>query len=126
MMLVQCSLDEDTEPIPPSEEINYELKEKPEAATNSDLFYAEYPAEVQIWSASGQTKRILLNKNHEAMEIYEVNPTDETITQEPNDWEPELTCPICGKVATTKETLRVHVETHRPKGKYECNKCGRV
>lgn len=35
-------------------------------------------------------------------------------------------CPICGKRISTKGNLKVHLETHRPKGKYGCDICGRV
>nr|CAD7198623.1 unnamed protein product [Timema douglasi] len=35
-------------------------------------------------------------------------------------------CPICGKKISTKGNLKVHLETHRPKGKYGCDICGRV
>lgn len=120
MMLVQCSLGDDTEPQP---EENYDLIEKPmNYSTTPKLFYAQYPAEVQIWTSSGHTKRILLNKNHAEVEIYDMTATNE-INAHPKH---EHTCPVCGKVATSNENLKVHVETHRPKGKYECNKCGRM
>ncbi|KAK5639383.1 hypothetical protein RI129_011875 [Pyrocoelia pectoralis] len=36
------------------------------------------------------------------------------------------TCPICGKMISTKGNLKVHLETHRPKGKYGCEICGRI
>ncbi|KAH1023494.1 hypothetical protein HUJ04_012690 [Dendroctonus ponderosae] len=35
-------------------------------------------------------------------------------------------CPICAKEITTKGALKVHLETHRPKGQYGCDICGRV
>jgi uncharacterized Zn-finger protein len=35
-------------------------------------------------------------------------------------------CPICGKRISTKGNLKVHLETHRPKGKYGCDICGRM
>lgn len=37
-----------------------------------------------------------------------------------------LSCPICGKIISTKGNLKVHLETHRPKGKYGCDICGRM
>lgn len=37
-----------------------------------------------------------------------------------------FTCPICGKIISTKGNLKVHLETHRPKGKYGCDICGRM
>ncbi|XP_044001160.1 zinc finger protein 43-like isoform X2 [Aphidius gifuensis] len=35
-------------------------------------------------------------------------------------------CPICHKRISTKGNLKVHLETHRPKGKYGCDICGRI
>lgn len=35
-------------------------------------------------------------------------------------------CPICAKEITSKGALKVHLETHRPKGQYGCDICGRV
>ncbi|XP_063978728.1 zinc finger protein 625-like [Diachasmimorpha longicaudata] len=35
-------------------------------------------------------------------------------------------CPICNKKISTKGNLKVHLETHRPKGKYGCDICGRI
>lgn len=37
-----------------------------------------------------------------------------------------FTCPICNKRISTKGNLKVHLETHRPKGKYGCDICGRM
>lgn len=38
----------------------------------------------------------------------------------------KFSCPICGKVISTKGNLKVHLETHRPKGRYGCDICGRM
>lgn len=35
-------------------------------------------------------------------------------------------CPICSKKISTKGNLKVHLETHRPKGKHGCDICGRM
>lgn len=120
MMIVQCSLGDDTPELSQPEE-NFDLIEKP--FNTSKLFYSEYPAEVQIWTSSGHTKRILLNKNHEEIELHNMLDTNDEISDQN---EKKHTCPVCGKVVTSKENLKVHVETHRPKGKYECTKCGRM
>lgn len=37
-----------------------------------------------------------------------------------------FTCPVCKKKLSTKGNLKVHVETHKPKGKFSCDKCGRM
>ncbi|XP_014203985.1 zinc finger protein 26-like [Copidosoma floridanum] len=40
--------------------------------------------------------------------------------------EASFICPICSKRISTKGNLKVHLETHRPKGKYGCDICGRI
>ncbi|XP_060536872.1 zinc finger protein 26-like [Cylas formicarius] len=58
-----------------------------------------------------------------AQEKAENGKTDEQITEESNDI---YSCPICAKSISTKGNLKVHLETHRPKGQYGCDICGRV
>ncbi|XP_046833986.1 zinc finger protein 708-like isoform X2 [Vespa crabro] len=43
-----------------------------------------------------------------------------------NNSSANFVCPICGKKISTKGNLKVHLETHRPKGKYGCDICGRI
>lgn len=38
----------------------------------------------------------------------------------------QFKCVVCGKILSTKGNLKVHVDTHKPKGKYSCEKCGRM
>lgn len=37
-----------------------------------------------------------------------------------------FTCPTCKKKLSTKGNLKVHLETHKAKGKFSCDKCGRM
>lgn len=37
-----------------------------------------------------------------------------------------FTCTQCGKKLSSKGNLKVHLDTHKPKGKFNCEKCGRV
>lgn len=87
------------------------------------------------------TNRILQN-NHKNIKIEDIDDNKEKskkIITEPKNSnassEGESTentnllryrCPICNKMISTKGNLKVHLETHRPKGKYACDICGRV
>lgn len=35
-------------------------------------------------------------------------------------------CTVCGKKLTTSGNLKAHMKTHKPKGKFNCDKCGRM
>lgn len=37
-----------------------------------------------------------------------------------------FTCPQCNKKLSSKGNLKVHLDTHKPKGKFNCDKCGRM
>lgn len=47
-------------------------------------------------------------------------------TNSDNNSSSNFICPICSKKISTKGNLKVHLETHRPKGKYGCDICGRI
>ncbi|OXU31145.1 hypothetical protein TSAR_015974 [Trichomalopsis sarcophagae] len=48
------------------------------------------------------------------------------LSQDDSSCNGSFLCPICGKKISTKGNLKVHLETHRPKGKYGCDICGRI
>lgn len=35
-------------------------------------------------------------------------------------------CSVCGKKLSTSGNLKAHMKTHKPKGKFNCDKCGRM
>lgn len=76
-----------------------------------------------------RSKRILLtnydNSNAESQNQHIKEEIGESEHPE-NGNDLKFNCPICGKVISTKGNLKVHLETHRPKGKYACDICGRM
>lgn len=54
------------------------------------------------------------------------NEHDGEATEKQDDGPALYKCPICAKDISSKGALKVHLETHRPKGQYACDICGRV
>lgn len=151
MMLVQCYLEEDDiESSFPYISDEYDDKYESENYSDNSESYLKlhsctmcprrFPSEfnllVHMWSHPTQNKRILSNKNQEEEENHsdELNADEETTSDmldsnnifgKTSDLI-QYSCPVCGKSVSTKGNLKVHVETHRPKGKYACDICGRM
>lgn len=66
------------------------------------------------------------NVDLEDSQVYSSNGVLHTAQPSENPHLLKYVCPICGKKISTKGNLKVHLETHRPKGKYGCDICGRV
>ncbi|KAF5297831.1 hypothetical protein FQR65_LT09902 [Abscondita terminalis] len=86
---------------------------------NSDWDWNEPPGEnksdiYQVSKSSSST----------SSELSENGMVESTQAEQENNI--RFTCPICGKIISTKGNLKVHLETHRPKGKYGCEICGRI
>lgn len=141
MMVVSCSLevDDDMEYNFPYASEEYDKKSE----TENYFDYLEgqqrlvspkrFASELPLVDHHGWTncKRILLNKNQEEIGYCEdemVSFEDETGATDMMEKQNMLryACPVCGKMVSTKGNLKVHVETHRPKGKYACEICGRM
>lgn len=98
-------------------------------------FTSELALQNHTWSHSPHTKRILnSHDNWMEQEVDEEKETEENDASTNNEDEDnteefansKFSCPICGKAISTKGNLKVHLETHRPKGKYGCDICGRM
>lgn len=98
-------------------------------------FTSELALQNHTWNHSPHTKRILnSHDNWMEQEVDEEKETEENDASTNNDDEDNseefrhsrFSCPICGKAISTKGNLKVHLETHRPKGKYGCDICGRM
>ncbi|KAL3290267.1 hypothetical protein HHI36_023617 [Cryptolaemus montrouzieri] len=53
-------------------------------------------------------------------------PSEDDDDDEDDCHDDNFGCKICGKKMSTKGNLKVHLATHRPKGKYECDICRRI
>lgn len=146
MMVVQCSLEEDEDLESPYPYSSEEFDEKSETENCSDSsesylkqfscsfcprwFVSEFQLLVHTWSHPAQQKRILTNKNQEDCEELSAEEENPSGALDDEDGEKlngvRYACPVCGKTVSTKGNLKVHVETHRPKGKYACDICGRM
>lgn len=112
-------------------------------------FISEAALQMHMWGHH-QTKRIL-SFNNMQQQINQVVVTLETVKQieenannnndkctdddsddteddEFDEFSDQTTnpCPICGKIISNKGNLKVHLETHKPKGRYACDICGRM
>ncbi|KAJ9597621.1 hypothetical protein L9F63_011527 [Diploptera punctata] len=96
-------------------------------------FNNEIGLQNHLWSHLPPGRRILTNTDsnnqlqrqspvYSSRGVLHTN-TNPTLTNSSNM---RFVCPICGKKISTKGNLKVHLETHRPKGKYGCDICGRV
>ncbi|KAL0268474.1 UNVERIFIED_CONTAM: hypothetical protein PYX00_010403 [Menopon gallinae] len=77
-------------------------------------------------SQSSDGHMIHKNVDLEDSQVYSSNGVLHTALPSENPHLLKYVCPICGKKISTKGNLKVHLETHRPKGKYGCDICGRV
>ncbi|CAG9772234.1 unnamed protein product [Ceutorhynchus assimilis] len=74
-----------------------------------------------------RTLSLIFNKFQENLTTVYVNSSETTHNGETQEDESILNkCPICAKHISSKGALKVHLETHRPKGQYGCDICGRV
>ncbi|KAF5281652.1 hypothetical protein FQA39_LY17750 [Lamprigera yunnana] len=136
MLILACALDEDLSYHPPSDSDNT-LESENSNNCNS------YPK--TIHSELNFQNRVLLNwvyhTNEDVVTSTSQSPKRSSSTSSKEDVlenedveiakiEQEnsirFKCPVCGKIISTKGNLKVHLETHRPKGKYGCNICGRI
>lgn len=70
-----------------------------------------------------------LNAEKEASQVKINEMLDELVPRKRTRRKPtssKFTCPTCKKKLSTKGNLKVHLETHKPKGKFSCDKCGRM
>lgn len=87
-------------------------------------FISQIGLQNHLWSHLPRERRFdgkpILRSQH----VYSTNGV--LHTNGDNNSSSNFVCPICSKKISTKGNLKVHLETHRPKGKYGCDICGRM
>ncbi|GAB1866082.1 Serendipity locus protein H-1 [Camponotus japonicus] len=87
-------------------------------------FISQIGLQNHLWSHLPKERRFdgkpILRSQH----VYSTNGVLHTNSD--NNSSSNFICPICSKKISTKGNLKVHLETHRPKGKYGCDICGRI
>ncbi|GJQ68111.1 hypothetical protein Trydic_g10706 [Trypoxylus dichotomus] len=143
MIVLQCSiLDDDEEDENGYSSDNSEIDEKPTITNNiagksyypclvcPKRFASELALQEHMWTHNQKPKRILLTNYDNLIYGETQNNLIKTENGESNLADHgngiRFNCPICGKIISTKGNLKVHLETHRPKGKYACDICGRI
>lgn len=122
MMVVQCSLDDTDEidsPYNPED-----LDEQCENTYMDGYFPTGFDYTQQPPAYGG--KRVLGNKNEEEDFNAESECGSGDLEKEAPTCGSQCECPICGKMLSTKGNLKVHVESHRPTGRFTCDYCGRT
>lgn len=108
-----------------SEKITSIASTKPHECTIcARSFISQIGLQNHLWSHLPKERRFdgkpILRSQH----VYSTNGVLHTNSD--NNSSSNFICPICSKKISTKGNLKVHLETHRPKGKYGCDICGRI
>lgn len=149
MLFLQCSLDDDddeddysSDTLTDSESVTIKMKEDDGKSYDCNDCRRRFVTESQLQShiSNHLSQNRILQNNHKNIKVEDVrdevkpvkNLEDRSSSSSSEGESTEntnvlrYTCPICSKIISTKGNLKVHLETHRPKGKYACDICGRV
>ncbi|KYM79039.1 Serendipity locus protein H-1 [Atta colombica] len=107
------------------EKIISNLSEKPHECTIcTRSFISQIGLQNHLWSHLPKERRFDGKPILQSQHVYSINGVLHTNSD--NNSSSNFICPICSKKISTKGNLKVHLETHRPKGKYGCDICGRI
>jgi len=107
------------------EKIISNLSEKPHECTIcTRSFISQIGLQNHLWSHLPKERRFDGKPILQSQHVYSINGVLHTNSD--NNSSSNFICPICSKKISTKGNLKVHLETHRPKGKYGCDICGRM
>ncbi|XP_032689345.1 zinc finger protein 431-like isoform X3 [Odontomachus brunneus] len=106
-------------------ERNMSITVKPHECTIcARSFVSQIGLQNHLWSHLPRERRFDGKSILRSQHIYSTNGI--LHTNGDNNTSSNFICPICSKKISTKGNLKVHLETHRPKGKYGCDICGRI
>lgn len=109
-------------PVPkPATEIPPETKPEPEKEMNSQSTSQKKVAPATKAVTRMTTKEIITRKPRKSN-----NEQAGVKTRAKSVFSSRFKCNICGKKLSTNGNLKVHLKTHKPKGKFNCDKCGRM
>lgn len=93
-------------------------------------FTSQFALQNHMWSHLPYGRKVLSDNDKNSIRKseseQEFSALDAAENSQENNSTLRFVCPVCGKHISTKGNLKVHLETHRPKGKYGCDICGRV
>lgn len=105
----------------------------PAAAT---IFAGEAPATATSPKKTAETPQLvqrILQKSKETLKHTKLSKKDEKSGKKTKtrarvvlNLTPSLKCTVCNKKFSTKGNLTAHMRTHKVKGKFTCDKCGRM
>ncbi|XP_048265563.1 zinc finger protein 90-like isoform X3 [Bombus affinis] len=108
-----------------TEELISNVSTKPHECTIcARSFISQIGLQNHLWSHLPKDKRLDGKPILRSQQVYSTNGVLHMNTD--NNSSSNFICPICSKKISTKGNLKVHLETHRPKGKYGCDICGRI
>ncbi|KAL0108629.1 hypothetical protein PUN28_015233 [Cardiocondyla obscurior] len=87
-------------------------------------FISQIGLQNHLWSHLPKERKFDGKPILQSQHVYSTNGVLHTNSD--NNSSSNFICPICSKKISTKGNLKVHLETHRPKGKYGCDICGRI
>lgn len=118
--------DDDDDDKKPSEESDEDISntsiKSHKCTICSRSFMSQISLQDHLWSHIPKERRLerrtMLKSHYSTNGVLQVNADSNASGN--------FICPICSKRISTKGNLKVHLETHRPKGKYGCDICGRI